>query len=758
MAAQAQEHAGTLGEKSPSRAEYFSWINNTNEGASEEQTLVNLNFFRWLRDTYGMQLDIYAFDAGAIDGARIYGSTDSPRFKQHFPHGFGPIADAARGIGTRLGLWCGPDGFGDTDAEAQRRIDMMAGLVEKYNFGLFKMDGVCGALRNTKYDYFDRMMTRIHKQMPDFILLNHRLDLGPGTKHSTTFLLGGEETYIDVFMTNSMTAPHHRAQAISRKAPDNLTRMTEDHGVCLSSCLDYWEDDLVLQAFGRELIVSPQLYGNPWFLRDDEFPQLAFYFRLHRQYRDILVNALRLPEASCGPEALSRGDGNTRFITLRNLTWRPVTYHISLGKEAGLENNGKPVKMRLYHPYIQDLGSYAYGSTAKVQVQPFRAALVKITNVKEQDKVALSGIPYQIIDDHGDGPATVKLLGMPGTKYRVRTSAGKKFSVAFPNQQLKQPWHRLLAEMQPCDVPADADALYYATCYAADNNALEVRSLVRSGETKVPQVKAARDAFFNQRVFREREIWDRNLFDGDKQTAFSVAIRWGDHKIGGASAFMLDMGKAQKLDKIVIECPDEYSLAPYKSEEGNWLHVSADLVHWTDVQFRNGVRAEIDVSKAGEIRYARIDATPLRICEVSATAGGKEIDRNAWRASNLFNAHFGAKKAWSGKFKLDEIPAKSYLCIAVNGKCGNEGAWAAIKVDGKYVGCPDRAPSFPSNTWEFRISNVDGNYTYYVPLTPDMQGKEIEAYVISRNNSELKPETWITTSSPFAEKEIAIKK
>lgn len=60
-------------EKTPSKAQYFSWINNTNEGATEAQTIINLEFFRWLYDEYGMRLDIYAFDAGAIDGKRFYG-------------------------------------------------------------------------------------------------------------------------------------------------------------------------------------------------------------------------------------------------------------------------------------------------------------------------------------------------------------------------------------------------------------------------------------------------------------------------------------------------------------------------------------------------------------------------------------------------------------------------------------------------------------------------------------------------------------
>ena len=65
----------------PSRSQYFSWINNTNEGTTEKQSLSNLDFFQYLRDEYGMILDIYAFDAGAIDGAGYYGSIHSTKFK-----------------------------------------------------------------------------------------------------------------------------------------------------------------------------------------------------------------------------------------------------------------------------------------------------------------------------------------------------------------------------------------------------------------------------------------------------------------------------------------------------------------------------------------------------------------------------------------------------------------------------------------------------------------------------------------------------
>jgi len=45
-------------ELSPWRSQYFSWINNRNEGSTEAQTLANLEFFKWLHDEYGMQLEL----------------------------------------------------------------------------------------------------------------------------------------------------------------------------------------------------------------------------------------------------------------------------------------------------------------------------------------------------------------------------------------------------------------------------------------------------------------------------------------------------------------------------------------------------------------------------------------------------------------------------------------------------------------------------------------------------------------------------
>lgn len=88
-----------------------------------------------------------------------------------------------------------------------------------------------------------------------------------------------------------------------------------------------------------------------------------------------------------------------------------------------------------------------------------------------------------------------------------------------------------------------------------------------------------------------------------------------------------------------------------------------------------------------------------------------------------------------------------------------EGAYAALKVTGKYVGCPDRSVSYPSNVWEFLVAREDRNYTYYVPLTPEMKGKMIEAYVLGLQDGklDLKPEVWVTAYPiPFESKNLII--
>jgi hypothetical protein len=777
-------------EGTPSLAEYFSWINNTNEGATESQTLINLEFFEWLRDEFGMQLDIYAFDAGAIDGPRYYGSTRTEKFQAQFPNGFDPMYAKADSLGIRLGLWAGPDGFGETPAEERERIEMMVSLCRDYNFQLFKFDAVATQLRPEKRDAFIELMRECRGYAPDLIALNHRLDLGHAAPYVTTFLWEGAETYIDVWMNNDTTAPHNRAGALARGLPPELRRLTEDHGVCLSSSLDYWEDDLVLQAFNRSLILAPQLYGSPWFLRDDEYPRLARIFNLHRKYRDILVSGMVLPEDRYGPHAVSRGDANARLITLRNLSWESVTYTVELDASIGLTADG-PFHVRSLHPTERILGRFETGDRVTVEVLPFRSYLLLATN-EPIVGVGVRGADFEVIQDVSARPVAIDLLGMPGDTLTIQLDAGgRRFrsatldgeplddlafgdsvTVMFAGRRLAEPWHRKLGTPERIQVPADADALYEATVFAADNNALEIRSLQRSGPTFIPQVQAARDAFIAQEMLVERGVWDRFVFDGDTTTYMDVWSFGRDLRLNGG-ALRVDFGAGILIDRVVIRTLDNDEFSRRVRRDSVSTEIAADLEHWSPVRIRelpstrtveDSVSARtfvIDLPSDRSVRYLRIDGGPDRVTEIEGYRQGRRLSATRWRASNLFALYskVQAIAAWSDSFKLDEAAIGSYLAVAINGEHGNEKAYAALRVDGELVGAPNRAVAYPSNTWEYPVRRVAKNYTYYFPVTPEMIGADIEAVVLvlEGGSIEIVPEVWITAYPiPFTRRELIL--
>lgn len=768
-------------QRTPSYSQFFPWINNTNEGSTEAHTLANLDFFQWLQNEYGMELDIYALSAGTIDKAGRYGKMDSAAFRRQFPNGIEPIYRQAKAMGTRLGIWGGPDGFGNTVAEEQARIEMMVSLCRDYEFIIFKFDAVVGQLRPEKQDAFIRMMTQCRQYTPDLILLNHRLNLGKALPHATTYLLGGDETYIDVHMANEQTAPHHRAGAIDRELVPEFVRLTEDHGVCLSSCLNYWEDDLILQAFNRNLLLAPQIYGNPWLLADDEYPKLARIFNLARIYREILIDGMVLPEKNYGEKAVSRGDTQTRLLTLRNLSWKPVRCRIKLDEEIGLAaaNSGvEEIELRQYHPAERLIGRFGKGATVEVEVLPFRTCLLMAT--LKPGEFALKGCDYEVVRDVPGKPVLVKLLALPGeTKQIELISGGRTFKSAslagqnvqglvdgktvnttFSGNPLKNEFHRKLGDLVLTDVPDDAEALYEATCFAADNNALEVRSLERSGPSNIPEVQKARDAFFGQKLFVDRGIWDKNLFDDNDDTAFYVARRVGVKPIERGS-FRIDFGEVIELDQLIVKPGSEHALQPFKYDETIRASYSSDLKSWTPVALVADSEIVMNFNAGSQLRYVRFYGTPDKVIEVSAYLGGTKLDRSKWRASNLF-AHYSrvtAQKAWQHSFTLGEIPKNSYLAIALEGEHGIEGAYAAIRVNGDPVGAPDRSVSYPANSWEYPPVKSGSNYTYYIPLSDEMRGARIDAVVLGLKNGldRFKPEVWITAyPAPYSEQLLSL--
>jgi hypothetical protein len=181
-------------------------------------------------------------------------------------------------------------------------------------------------------------------------------------------------------------------------------------------------------------------------------------------------------------------------------------------------------------------------------------------------------------------------LAEAGRNFTSATLDGKKVNgllsgapvqVSIPGRPLKQPWHRKLGDLHPVAVPADAEALYEATCFSAENNALEVRCVQRSGPTGIPEVQSARDAFFTNSFFVAKGIWDKNLFDGRMDPQFNQAPAW-DEKPTHGGALRLDFGAPIAMDRLVMR--GSRVQLPHGPDAGLNAEVSADLTNWRPTQ------------------------------------------------------------------------------------------------------------------------------------------------------------------------------
>ncbi|CAG5003273.1 hypothetical protein DYBT9275_03117 [Dyadobacter sp. CECT 9275] len=765
-------------EKTPSMAMYFDWINRNWYGSNEHKVLKALDFFSWMKAQYGMQMDVFLLDAGMFDngpscssvpGRPAYGSLDSPWFTKAFPNGFHSIYQKATASGTRLGLWIGPDGYGDTADEAQKRVDLLVKLCTDFNLKVLKLDACSSDLRPEKEKYFIEAMRRARQSVPDLIVLNHRISLSPeAKKHTTTFLWEGKETYIDVNNFNEATAIHHRQGNMQRGYPPKLARLTEDHGICLSSALDFWEDDLILQAFNRSLILAPEIYGNPWLLKDEEFPTLARIYNLHRKYRDILVNGTALPEARYGYKAVSRGDSLTRFITLRNNSWDSKTFQLLADTSIGL-GRAQRVIVKQVHPTEKVIGEYAFGDQVAVNVQPFRSALFMVSS--ENKDLSVRGVDYRITEDVAGKPVRIQLLGKPGTTRTVKVNPAERHfkgakldgkpadailkgtKVTFPGTVSTAPFHRKLGNLHKTTSPTTSQVMFYESmCFANDNNALEVRSLQRAGKTSFPEVQAARDAFFEDSLFVATGSWDKFAFDGDTTTYFNAYASIYTKGAIQPGALRLDLGKPTNCDQILLRnIPQSY-------ETGEILF-SNDLAKWQAAAARRiAHHLVITIPEGQSCRYIKITKAPLSVSEIEVFYKNQKLKNNNLKASNLFHSERVAAHSWTGSFTVTRADSGSYLALAIPGKYKTEDLFAGIMSGMDLIAPKDRSPSFPYNNWE-HVDTSNGNVTFYFPLNASMRNKPLKITLFSADPAQvaLQPEVWVTAyPEPFVKKELVL--
>lgn len=746
-------------QQTPSYSQYFSWINNTNEGSTEEQTLINLGYFKWLNEKYGMKLDIYAWDAGNLDGSCSgYAKLDDPKIKAQYPNGYGKVVETAAEMGTRLGVWCGPDGFGTTEEEAEARKELIVSLCRDLNFNLFKLDGVCGELRPENRDKFVEMVKECRKYSPDLIILNHRLYLGQGNDYVTTELWNGAETYVDVFSCNWQTAPHHRACLFTRGLTHNLNRLMEDHGVCISSCIDFFEDELIYQAFSRCLILAPETYGSPWLMNDEEQGHFAHIYNMHRRLRSILTEGFVLPEEIYGINAVSRGSDDVRVLCFGNNTWQTKKVTITLNEEIGLKPCSK-VKVISHHPFESVVGTYNYSDKVTVEVNAFRAALYEICEESKAPDMPLD-CEYIVLHENEQGrPDKIKVV------------KNNDFDNKF--YEIKK-----VGTSSDCDVLKNVEKYYEAAMFALDNDSLETRSLRRSGETKYEAVQKARDAFFNQATFVLRGCDQKYAFDGNENTFFDGrSCEPPDVRKLNGGCLRLDLGEVYDIDTLEIEYFDTdeklYEVAIQKVPE-KFEH-SIDLEMWTngklseiktindnetmryardcvhDILSVKGRRCVSVYDIHGKARYIRMAEPVSRIYRISAIKNGKKIDIASPKLNNLMS-HFDRENIVKMKkleFMFDEDMwiDGCYLSVACEGSHDEDGVsvYALAECDGKLFGAWDRAVSYPSNTFECRPPRYNNNYTYYIKVPKDAIGKKITVWglVTDKGNADFSIDCYV---------------
>ena len=251
-------------------------------------------------------------------------------------------------------------------------------------------------------------------------------------------------------------------------------------------------------------------------------------------------------------------------------------------------------------------------------------------------------------------------------------------------------------------------------------------------------------------MFINRGIDDGQLFDGDCSTYFIA------RESGGV--LRIDLGAVVTIDRLALRTMDReaHALDPeaLAFDDDARVEVSADLTCWREVPFAAAGAGTIALANlaGAPVRYVLVHGAPRRLAEIEGSVDGAPLDRTHWRASNLLPAWRDAVAAWSRAVTLQDIAPGAMLAVSVEGVHGAGKAWVAARVDGELVGFPDRAPSYPSNTWEYKNVTPAANTTHYLPLKEEWAGRPIEVVllVLEGGSAELEPMVRLTASTPPA--------
>jgi len=778
---------------------YFDWLCHDNSGPLESEILANFAVLKKLRELYGFQFDIYNSDAGLVESQGTYFPEYRPVFDKRFPQGLRAIADAAQELDMKLGLWIGPDGFGETPESMALRREQLVEWVRDFNVGLFKLDTVVSPLRHEdkyilekKYQSLVDALSEARRIDPDFVAINHRVNQSPYMLTITDCLLWrGQETYIDVHITNTDSALYNRSCSIGRSLYSEFFgvpfRQFEDHGICFNSLIENWEDDFVTQAFGRASVISPEMYGAFFFLPDEDYPKLARLIQFHKRSQPLLTRAFPLENGD-----IAHGNGRSALIVLRNPTWESVKRPVRIDETIGLARNGRgSVIVRQRHPYERLLAGpedgVGWGGMIDIELEPFDVRLIQVDSDMPEEPF-IGGVSYEIVPGPEDSRFNVKLMGEPGQKAEleffnfagldvalaetdVSVRTQHPFTINFAGTSGERKYFELLGVCTDQNPGASSGSLLPELAkFRIDDDALEMRVLrtLKKSPSRWPEVEACREYMWNKVIAAEGS--HRNAFDGDPETRWSDGYPRRSPFTGSPSPYRsddslwrIDMGEKIELKRLELDVVRNTQTAFIEAVElspdlETWSRVpTQDLTGKDDIPFLKEIRRrdqsvliyDVDAGDGrartltvelpeGRNRYLRIHGRNFSVSEIRGyDAAGTPLDRSDWRATNFFGPTPEPRRVLHLEPFVEDVWPGQEIAVSVNAAARIidpvDGVYVIVSVDGEIHVPVHRVPSYPYHNYEWNCSWLKrqklSGLTFRFPVRKDWKGKRLHIQV-----------------------------
>jgi hypothetical protein len=155
----------------------------------------------------------------------------------------------------------------------------------------------------------------------------------------------------------------------------------------------------------------------------------------------------------------------------------------------------------------------------------------------------------------------------------------------------------------------------------------------------------------------------------------------------------------------------------------------------------------------------RLAKSPNEVAEIEGLYNQKTVNRDHWKASNLYRLEKGntARLCWKYDGKLSGIGNGAYLSVTVPADCREGSVFAWMEVNGKIIAANDRAPSFPYNNWE-HFNTSEKNLTFYIPVKEELEGKSVQVMLLTTdgNLQAIQPEIWLTNPNLYEKVQLTL--